>query len=435
VLLVVEILTTTSRRLPDRVTAGRAARKRPNGAILEEAPTAASGAILVVGRPPPACLVPRLATPLPAARTLGSREGEPCLGIPLPQTFDEHTVRLADHRRKIRLAVFLLGLVGLIIALRRAVDESRGQVLPDAPALIAACALTLTSISLAARAWTVLFGGGHDRRALAGSLYASQLTKYLPAGGFVQAASQVSMTVTAGARVGQATTAAAVWAFTTIVAGCTLAPGLVFAASLPTWLRATALCGLLAPALLNRRALAVALHAAHRLIRRVPDPDVLPTQRRILVSFAWSLGNAVTGSAAYTVLLSGTTTDVNPVVVISAFALSWVVGFLIFPLPSGIGVREAVLVAVVPGASSAALLAASLAQRFLVLASEVAATVANQVLARRERRARRAPDAAAARDETAEQSAARAEHEGHTGRAGHDDHVESVQTSPPSEAR
>jgi uncharacterized membrane protein YbhN (UPF0104 family) len=226
-----------------------------------------------------------------------------------------------------------------------------------------------------------------------------------------------------------------VWAFTTIVAGCTLAPGLVFAASLPTWLRATALCGLLAPALLNRRALAVALHAAHRLIRRVPDPDVLPTQRRILVSFAWSLGNAVTGSAAYTVLLSGTTTDVNPVVVISAFALSWVVGFLIFPLPSGIGVREAVLVAVVPGASSAALLAASLAQRFLVLASEVAATVANQVLARRERRARRAPDAAAARDETAEQSAARAEHEGHTGRAGHDDHVESVQTSPPSEAR
>jgi glycosyltransferase 2 family protein len=89
--------------------------------------------------------------------------------------------------------------------------------------------------------------------------------------------------------------------------------------------------------------------------------------------------------------------------VLSAFALSWVVGFLVFPLPSGIGVREAVLLAVVPGASSAALLGASLAQRFLVLGSEVAATVGNQVLARRERRARAASGAAAvstAADET-----------------------------------
>jgi hypothetical protein len=311
-------------------------------------------------------------------------------------------VRLANHRRTIRLVVFVLGIVGLIIAVRRGLDESRGQVLPDPPALIVAGALTLASIALAARAWTELFDRRHDRRALAGSLYASQLTKYLPAGGFVQAASQVSMTVTAGARVGQAATAAAVWAFTTVVAGCTLAAGLVFAASLSPWLRALSLCGLLAPLLLGRRALAFALHAAHRLIRRVPDPDVLPTQRRILVCFAWSLGNAITGSAAYAVLLTGQDTGANPVTVASAFALSWVVGFLIFPLPSGIGVREAVLVAVIPGASSAALLAASLALRFLVLASELVATVGNQVLARRERRAGSgAADTATAPDGTA----------------------------------
>jgi hypothetical protein len=318
-------------------------------------------------------------------------------------------VRLADHRRTIRLVVFVLGIVGLIIAVRRGLDETRGQVLPDPPALIAAGALTLASIALAARGWTELFDRRHDRRALAGSLYASQLTKYLPAGGFVQAASQVSMTVTAGAGVGQAATAAAVWAFTTVVAGCTLAAGLVFAASLPPWLRALSLCGLLAPLLLHRRALALALHAAHRLIRRVPDPDVLPTQRRILVCFAWSLGNAITGSAAYAVLLSGQDTDANPVTVASAFALSWVVGFLVFPLPSGIGVREAVLVAVVPGASSAALVAASLALRLLVLASELVATVGNQVLARRERRAGFAsgpPDATTAPDGTADRQRA-----------------------------
>jgi glycosyltransferase 2 family protein len=294
-------------------------------------------------------------------------------------------VTLADHR-KIRLTVFVLGVVGLTIAFRRAVDESRGQALPDARSLLVAGALMLTSIVLAARAWTELFDRRHDRRALAGSLYASQLTKYLPGGGFVQAAGQVSMSVTAGARVGQAATATAVWALITVVSGCTLSAGLVFADSIPTWLRAISLCGLLAPALLHRRVVAVALHAAHRLIRRVPEPDVLPTQRRMLVSFAWSLANAVTGAAAYAVLLRALGTDTDLVTVMAAFALSWVVGFLVFPLPSGIGVREAVLVAVVPGASSAAVLGASLAMRFLVLASEVAATVSNQLLARRDRR-------------------------------------------------
>jgi glycosyltransferase 2 family protein len=344
-------------------------------------------------------------------------------------------MRLAEHRRQIRLAVFVLGLVGLIIAFKRAVDESSGEALPDPPALVIAGVLTLASILLAGRAWTELFDHRHDRRGLAGSLYASQLTKYLPAGGFVQAAGQVSMSVTAGARVGQAATATAVWAFTTIVAGCTVASGLVFADSLPTWVRALSLCGLVTPALLHRRALAAALHAAHRLLRRVPDPDVLPTQRRLLVSFAWSLGNAVAGSAAYTVLLSGMGTDAQPVTVLSGFALSWVVGFLAFPLPSGIGVREAVLLAVVPGASSAALLGASLAQRFLVLASEVAATVGNQVLARRERRARASSGGAelsTAADEMPDHPAAAP---GRGAPAGGSPPTDNVRASPASEAR
>jgi glycosyltransferase 2 family protein len=120
--------------------------------------------------------------------------------------------------------------------------------------------------------------------------------------------------------------------------------------------------------------------------------------------------------------------------VISAFALSWVVGFLVFPLPGGIGVREAVLVAVVPGASAAALLGASLAQRFLVLASEVAATVGNQVLARRDRR----PGATAsarkeitAGDDTANHPAARAQLGAH---AENDARAGNVRTGPTGEA-
>jgi hypothetical protein len=116
----------------------------------------------------------------------------------------------------------------------------------------------------------------------------------------------------------------------------------------------------------------------------------------------------------------------------SAFALSWVVGFLIFPLPSGIGIREAVLVAVVPGASSAALLGASLAQRSLVLASEVAATVGNQVVARRERKVRAAssaPEAMTAGDDKTDDPAAE------TGRDGRAARGDNMRTSPASEAR
>jgi hypothetical protein len=82
---------------------------------------------------------------------------------------------------------------------------------------------------------------------------------------------------------------------------------------------------------------------------------------------------------------------------------------------------------VVPGASSAALLAASLALRFLVLASEVIATVGNQVLARRERRVgatSRAADAATAPDGTADRQRA-------TGNV----RAQNVPSSPASDAR
>ncbi len=296
-------------------------------------------------------------------------------------------MRLADHRRTIRLVIFVLGIVGVAIVFRRALDDSRGQVLPDLPAMAIAGLLTISGIVMAARAWTGLFPPGHDRRALAGSLYASQLTKYLPAGGVVQAAGQVSMSVTAGATSGAAAVAAAVWAFTSVVGGCVLSAGLVFATSLPTWARALSLLGLLAPVLLHRRVLSAAMHLAHRVVRRVPDPDNLPTQRRVLVALGWSLGNAVAGSVAYAVLLYALDDDISFATTVCAFALSWVVGFLVFPLPSGIGVREAVLVAIVPNAGPAALLGASLAQRLLVLASEVTLTVTNQVVARRRRRA------------------------------------------------
>jgi uncharacterized membrane protein YbhN (UPF0104 family) len=73
---------------------------------------------------------------------------------------------------------------------------------------------------------------------------------------------------------------------------------------------------------------------------------------------------------------------VNPAIVFCAFALSWTLGFLVLPLPSGIGVREAVLIAALP-VGAGPLLAASLAQRLLAMGADVTAAFGSKIVARR----------------------------------------------------
>jgi uncharacterized membrane protein YbhN (UPF0104 family) len=63
--------------------------------------------------------------------------------------------------------------------------------------------------------------------------------------------------------------------------------------------------------------------------------------------------------------------------------LSWAVGFLAVPIPAGVGVREAVLIGLLPGVGTAQLLAASLALRLLTIGTELVATLGNKVAMRR----------------------------------------------------
>jgi hypothetical protein len=143
----------------------------------------------------------------------------------------------------------------------------------------------------------------------------------------------------------------------------------VFSTSLPGWGRALAGLGILAPVLLARRLLGVVLHAARRFVRRLPDADSLPPQRSILTSFAFALANMATYAAAFTMLLTDLT-DVDPLLAGAALCAAWVVGYLVVPLPSGLGVRELILVAALPGLGAGPLLAASLAHRLLAIAAE-----------------------------------------------------------------
>jgi glycosyltransferase 2 family protein len=295
-----------------------------------------------------------------------------------------------DRRRVLRAAVFLLGLAGLAVAVRSMVVESSREALPDWWALLLAGLASLVALLLAGRSWMGLFGTGQDRHALTGALYTSQLAKYLPLGGLAQAAGQLTMSVAAGAGLGQVATALAIFGLLTVVAGCVISGGLVFAETLPTWARALAILGPATPLIVNRRVLVAVLTGARRLVRRIPRADTVPPQAALVRSLGWSLGNMAVLSLAFAILLRSLEIAPSWFTVMAAFSASWVVGYLVFPVPGGIGIREALLILVLSDTPASSLLAASLALRLVILAAEATAVVANRVASRTSRRQPRA---------------------------------------------
>jgi glycosyltransferase 2 family protein len=296
-----------------------------------------------------------------------------------------------NYRRLIQTAVLIVGLAAIAVAFARTVDDARDQVLPSAGAFAAAGGLALIAILASGRSWVTLF---HDlldtrsqRRRFEATYYLSQLTKYLPTGGVVQAASQLSLAASTGVSRSRIALAFPVSVIGTAAAGATLGAGASLSTELPGWARALAIMGLAAPALLHRGLMRFVLEHVRRFVRRVPAPDHLPSQRSIVVYYGWALVSIGATASAYTVLLRSLTNDVNPAIIFCAFALSWTVGFLVLPLPAGIGVREAVLVAALP-VGAGPLLAASLAQRLLAMGADVTAAFGSKIVARRALQAR-----------------------------------------------
>jgi uncharacterized membrane protein YbhN (UPF0104 family) len=273
-------------------------------------------------------------------------------------------------RRGIRwkAIIGLAGLVGLAIAAASTVDDVREQALPGAGPLAGAFVLQVLAVVFAARAWVALFPPDADRLGLATGLYTSQLTKYLPAGGLAQAASQVAL---AGSNNGMAAAALRLPLFSlcSVLAGITFGAGLALDGDVPLWARVLSVVGLGALVTLDRRILQALLRLARRFVKRLPPPEDLPSQRAIFACYGFALGNIATFAAAF-VLLLGDLTDINAFGAGAALAAGWVVGYLVVPLPSGLGVREAVLVAALPSLAAGPLLAASVAHRLVGLIAE-----------------------------------------------------------------
>lgn len=283
-------------------------------------------------------------------------------------------------RRVLTFAALVVGLAGLAVVTRNALRDSAEVSMPNGGAIVAALVLTRAALACSARAWVSLLGQSADRVRVMGALYDSQLIKYLPAGGLIQAAGQVGMTTSRELSVQRVSVAFATHAMSSVAAGLAIGAGLVLVDGLHPLVRATALLGVLAPVLVNRPVLAAALRFGRGLTKRIPEPALLPDQRALWTALCWNGANLVLYSAGFTILLRSVSADIPFAEASIAYIVAWVAGFLVLPLPSGVGVREVVLVSLVPAVAAGPLLAASLAQRLVAIAVELTAALTNRLV-------------------------------------------------------
>jgi uncharacterized membrane protein YbhN (UPF0104 family) len=285
------------------------------------------------------------------------------------------------------------GLIGIGLAARELGDDLDGRLLPSGVAIALAFVASVLSLLAAGRAWlAVLENRGEPRRVL-GAFYTSQLTKYLPAGGVIQAFGQVTLSAGDGVPLRTSAVALPVFAVASVVSGLTLSAGLVLHDDLPAWARVLAALAPLSLVLTRQPLLRRCYNLARRVVQRLPaDDGLLPSQAAIDRGVLWAAANLMTFAAAFTVLVIDLDRNTGVAPVFFASIAAWVLGFLVVPLPSGLGVREAVLIAALPDVEAAVLLSCSLGHRVAVLAAEVAVVAANRVLrARRTAAARAAP--------------------------------------------
>ena len=269
---------------------------------------------------------------------------------------------------RLAVAVFVVvAIVFFVLALVAAWRESAA--LPSVWRLCAVAALWVIGLVSAAAAWATLLGGTRRIDHGAASIV-SQVAKYIP-GGVWQASGQLGLARSAGVQFQRGAVAFTVQALMQAVAACTFGAVVALAwTDGADWLRVLlALASVLSLALVDRRWMVWILHKIPRT--RDASSDLVPTQRAILLTYIAGFVTIATLGLGYLIVLGSFGSVDDPWLVVSAFAIAWLVGFLLVPLPSGLGAREAVLVAILHGTfPSSVLVAASVYQRVVLIAIE-----------------------------------------------------------------
>jgi hypothetical protein len=274
----------------------------------------------------------------------------------------------------------LAGIAFLVIVFRDTWRRSQGLPIPKAWAFLAAAILIIVGLFCLARGWVMLLPEQASKRSIAAGFYASQLGRYIP-GAVWQALAQVGLATRAGASLSHASTAFGIHALVQLAAGGAVGAALVlFGSGIPLAIRLSAPLALLPLFLLRRKWLVRALHIVERLTRRTFADDLVPSQGAILSSYGWTVCTLVANSLAFTLLLSSLPGGVSILASSAAFGLAWTIGFLAVPFPSGVGVREAVLLVTIGyTVSRSHVIAASISHRLVVMAAELLVVMSSRI--------------------------------------------------------
>lgn len=273
--------------------------------------------------------------------------------------------------RRILLPVLLIaGVAAAVASLWAATNASDDSAIPSLQNWAGALVLSGGAMFTSGRAWSSLLAGRANDRSLIGALYVSQLAKYLPGGGVLQAAGAVGLSTGDDVSTARAAVAVPVSSLLTVAACGVIGAGTAIVGSgAADWIRWLSLLGLLGPILLHRPIMVEVVRALRRVSKRFPAPDTIPSQPRILRGAAWTSASMLCTSLSFGVLVDPLVDPGVPELT-TTFALAWMLGYVIVPLPGGLGVREAALVGLL-GGSAVPVVAGSVLHRIVIIAAEL----------------------------------------------------------------
>jgi uncharacterized membrane protein YbhN (UPF0104 family) len=280
------------------------------------------------------------------------------------------------RRRLFRVVFAVLGSGFVVAALISSWEATRAVTMPGLSTLLIALAGVIVGLIGAAVSWATLLGFTNRSRGVR-AFYLAQIGKYIPGGGVWQALGQVEMSAGPNLSYPTAATAFAIHSLVQLTAGATVGAGLALFAQVPIWLRVVATFGVFSPVLLHRSWMARAVDFVVRRLRREEFAIELPGQDLIVRSYLWSVAPIIGSGLSFALVADSLGVDAPFLLLLCAFAFSWAVGFAAVPFPSGLGVREAALLAV-GGAGSAVILTASVVQRAIALTGEVVLAVVSR---------------------------------------------------------
>ncbi len=304
----------------------------------------------------------------------------PAAEAPSPTPTALRTTRSARWLRRVGLLATAASLLFLAFALRRNADSVPGvgwslAIVAASVAAVVACAAAMT---LSATAWRLLLRGGGFRVSELTAVNVvgrSQIAKYLP-GNFLSYVGRVALAREYGIPLrASASTMFLETILIVAVAGTIGAAGhvrelevLVDVVSTPSLiLLAVAAAGLIAVL-----ALAIILPAIRSRLR--PFVAFLTVTNLVQAASLYTIGQLLLGGSTWLLLdvIWGAPPDVGPAEVISAATLAWCAGFFTPGAPAGIGVREAVFVALLgPSIGHGVAVGAAFAQRVAATAADL----------------------------------------------------------------